>query len=313
MDHSTPYEAAVVITTRNRCDDLSRALHSCVSQTDVQLEILVYDDESTDGTSEMVASEFPNVRLFRQDRRVGYIVLRNRGFHDTTAAVVFSLDDDARFTDPTTIRQTIDYLHTNTMIGAVALQYVEPHRTPKQGYMPETPGGTQVRNYIGCAHAIRVDVARQLGGYREFLVHQGEERDLCLRMLEAGYAVRYLPTPPIIHEPSQVRDHSNINYYGYRNTFLFDILNVPFPDILWRLPTDIVLLSKYRITLKTLPSRLLNTVRSLFACLWFLGKRAPVSISTYDHYRKLVAHGPIDPKTLSRTENLENRGYRQGG
>jgi GT2 family glycosyltransferase len=292
----TPH-ATVVITTRNRKEDLRRAIQSCLEQ-DTDIEVLVFDDASTDGTSDMVQREFPNVRLLRTEQRVGYIALRNRGFEIANGEIVFSIDDDARFTDRSTVRQALQAFAEDATLGALALRYTEPNRTARQGYMPEVPSGTQLRNYIGCAHAIRVDAVKKMGGYREYLVHQGEERDLCLRMLDAGYAVRYLPTPPIIHEPNQVRDHSRLFYLGHRNTFLFDILNVPLPSLLWRLPADIVLLIKHRITLRALPLRIMNTIRSLAACLWFLPKRAPVSRETYRLYKSLPTHGAVDPRVL---------------
>jgi glycosyltransferase involved in cell wall biosynthesis len=290
-------QATVVITTRNRKEDLRRAIQSCLGQ-DTDIEVLVFDDASTDGTSEMVQRDFPKVRLITIKKRSGLIVLRSRGFWEAQTPIVFSIDDDARFTDPSTVREALKAFTEDATLGALALRYTEPNRTARQGYMREVPSGTQLRNYIGCAHAIRVDVAKKLGGYREYLVHQGEERDLSIRMLHAGYSVRYLNSPPIVHEPSPIRDHNRLAYLGHRNTFLFDVINVPFPNVVGRLSADVLLLLKHRITLRTFPSRVYNTFRSLVACLWFLPKRAPVSRETYRLYKSLPMHGAVDPRVL---------------
>jgi glycosyltransferase involved in cell wall biosynthesis len=289
-----PPEATIVITTRQRKTDLRKAIESCLSQ-DLNIEVLVFDDASEDGTADMVMQEYPSVRLFRMQDRKGYIVLRNLGFAEARSPYVFSIDDDAHFSHPSTVRLTLNAFANDDATGAIALQYFEPNRTPKQRYMAETLSGARVRSYVGCAHAIRVDVARQLGGYREFLVHQGEERDLCIRMLEKGYSVKYLQTPPIVHNPSPVRDHSRLAYLGHRNTFLFDVLNVPLPSLIWRFPADVFLILKHRITLRALPGRIANTVKALVACFWFLSKRDPVSAATYAAYSRLPMHGPIAP------------------
>jgi GT2 family glycosyltransferase len=290
-------KASVVIITRARKDDVRRAIKSCFEQ-DTDIEVLVFLDASTDGTLEMISSEFPQVRLFSYTNRVGYIVLRNRGFDEAKSPIVISIDDDAWFSGSSTIKNALEAFQTDEKIGAIALQYTEPDRDSKQGYMRDLPDCTQVRNFVGCAHALRVDVAKRIGGYREYLIQQGEERDLCIRMLSEGYSTIYVKTPPIIHEPSSVREHAKFAYFGHRNTFLFDVINVPFPNVVGRLTADVLLLLKHRITVRELPRRLLNTFRALAACLWFLPKRAPVSRETYRLYKSLPTHGAVDPRVL---------------
>jgi hypothetical protein len=102
--------------------------------------------------------------------------------------VIFSLDDDAVFSSPFVVEQTLrDFLHPR--IGAVAIPYIEPHKANKE--MQRAPTREDVwiaASYIGTAHAVRRDVFLALGGYREHLVHQGEEGDFCLRMLAADAA-----------------------------------------------------------------------------------------------------------------------------
>ena len=99
--------------------------------------------------------------------------------------VIFSLDDDAVFSSRFVVEQTLrDFSHPR--IGAVAIPYIEPHKANKE--MQRAPTREDVwitASYIGTAHAVRRDVFLALGGYREHLVHQGEEGAFCIRMLAA--------------------------------------------------------------------------------------------------------------------------------
>jgi len=60
---AAPPEATVVITTKNRKEELRDALSSVLRQLGVRLEVIVIDDGSTDGTTEMLRSEFPSIRI----------------------------------------------------------------------------------------------------------------------------------------------------------------------------------------------------------------------------------------------------------
>lgn len=290
--------ASVVITTRGRCKELRKAVLSCREQTGVAIEVLVYDDASEDETQEMVTREFPDVRYFRSEKHTGYIVLRNRGFEDAIGRYVFSIDDDAWFSQPETVAEVVQQFESQPDVAAFALRYTEPLRQKSQGFMQPVDSGQQVRNYIGCAHALQRQAALDVGGYVESLIHQGEERDLCIRLLERGQRVVYLHTAPIVHEPSPKRDHAALNYLGLRNTFVFDVLNVPFPYIVYRLPADVFLLLKHKVSRRTFPKRLWHVFRALFALAAFVFRRAPVSKSTYQKFRSLPSHGAVEFSTL---------------
>ena len=98
--------ATIVIPTKNRQDDLRRAIVSCLNQT-VPLEVLVIDDGSTDGTAEMVKREFPNIIFHREEVSKGATVERNRGVKMASGSIVFSIDDDADFPSRHTVEQTL--------------------------------------------------------------------------------------------------------------------------------------------------------------------------------------------------------------
>ena len=58
-----------------------------------------------------------------------------------------------------------------------------------------------VAAFIGFAHLVRRDAFLRIGGYRESLVFYGEEKDFCVRALEAGQRIVYLPDAVVGHVP----------------------------------------------------------------------------------------------------------------
>ena len=285
------FDATVVITTRDRHEDVRRALLSCVSQIGVRLEILVYDDASSDGTDRMIDCEFPDVRVIRSVDRLGYIVLRNRGFRDALSPIVLSLDDDALFTSPETVAQVVRAFRMAPNVAAFALKYRETQFQNTLTLMPEMPSGSELRSYIGCAHAVRKDIALNLGGYREFFVHQGEEKDLCIRMRNQGYSIQFLNCPAIIHNPSPKRDQRRWHYFGIRNTFLFTLLNVPTGYAVLRFAKDMLLLLRHSMRTCGLKGWWW-VIKGLLSSLRYLPNREPVLTDTYRRYQSLNSAGP---------------------
>src|SRR5262245_20298419 len=91
----SPPQATVVIVTKNRKDDLRRALSSTFMQSGVTFDVLVFDDASTDGTLQMVREEFPQARLHLSEVSTGHIVHRNRGTELARSPIVVIIDDDS--------------------------------------------------------------------------------------------------------------------------------------------------------------------------------------------------------------------------
>ena len=288
--------ASVVITTRNRRDDVLVAIGSCFAQ-DCDVEVLVYDDCSDDGTAVAVRTAFPETRIFELPGRIGYIANRNQGFRDAVAPVVFSLDDDAYFSQPDIVSRTLEFLDRDLSIAAVAIPYIEPlkrlslssQRSPQRALAP----GAEVRSYTGCAHAIRVDAALAVGGYRDFFVHQHEERDLCLRLHNAGGRIVYGDGAPIVHMVSPKRSTDRVMFYGGRNQILCETLNVPFPDLLLRLIRVPIGLVSYRFNWSTLPIKLRALAAGLIETIRHWRDREPVGRAAFRAYRQLPGHGPL--------------------
>jgi glycosyltransferase involved in cell wall biosynthesis len=288
------YEASIVISTFNRAHDLVRCIKSCLAQ-DTESEIIVYDDASDDGTAEAVRRLFPEVRLFVSRERRGQAANRNCGLKDASSPFVVSIDDDAYFSRRDIVHQVVAMLNSDRTIGAVAIPYIEPLERRSLSSLKSPfngKSGQDLRSYVGCAHALRRDVALRLGGYRDFFGGWHEERDFCVRLRSAGWRIVYGDTGPVVHMVSTNRDQDRITYYGGRNQVLCETLNVPFPDVLWRVGLTSLGMIRYRFSWSTLPLKMRAIGAGLVESARHWNLRAPVTHKLYHEHRRLLSHGP---------------------
>ena len=86
---------SLVISVWNRRDDLRENLAAIRAQTVAADQVIVVDNDSSDGTPEMVAAEFPEVQLIRMPHSdYGACETFNVGFSSATGDFVGILDDD---------------------------------------------------------------------------------------------------------------------------------------------------------------------------------------------------------------------------
>ena len=88
-------EVSVVTSTYNRCDMLAAALRSALAQRDVDFEVVVVDNGSTDETAKMLAGwDDERLRVIRNEESLGSIGGRNSGLRAARGRWVGILDDD---------------------------------------------------------------------------------------------------------------------------------------------------------------------------------------------------------------------------
>jgi GT2 family glycosyltransferase len=219
------FAATVVIATRDRRDELRRALEGVYWQ-DIPLEVIVLDDGSTDGTEELVRTFFPTVIYRRLHTHLGIPALRNLGSRLASTPVLVSLDDDCVLTSPRTIGQTLsDFDHER--IAAVGIPFLDGDERIPRHHPLDADRPWVASTFVGAAHAIRRDVFAGLGGYRSDWFYSWEEADLSLRMLANGFVVRLGTADLIEHRPSRARSVRLMDSYGRRNSVLFTWNNVP--------------------------------------------------------------------------------------
>jgi glycosyltransferase involved in cell wall biosynthesis len=226
--------ASIAICSKDRRAELRRALASALEQ-DAEVEVLVLDDGSSDGTSQMVRDEFPSVTLLRNEVAQGPASGRNQLVARAQAPVVVCIDDDAVFTTPQVVSQTLrDF--DGECIGAVAIPMIDRPRDRVVHRAPDDRDVYALVDYFAAACAYRRDAYAAVGGMTGELRRAGEEPDLALRMLKAGWITRCGTADLVDHQESPNRDAWElIRWHGQRNDVLLEWRSVPMPYFAGRL------------------------------------------------------------------------------
>jgi len=188
---------AIHISTKNRVDDLLLTLGKIAPMLGNNLECVVYDDGSTDGTSEAVQANFPRVTLKRNPESRGYIFCRNAMLNETTADYAISLDDDAHFLSENPTEIILNYFDQNPKCGLVAFRIFWGKQPPAKIETTET--SHRVKGFVGCGHVWRMAAWRSIPPYPEWFEFYGEEQFAALQLFKTGWEVHYLPQILVHH------------------------------------------------------------------------------------------------------------------
>jgi GT2 family glycosyltransferase len=218
----------IAIVSRNRREELRNAVRSALEQEGL-IEVLVVDDGSNDGTADMLCQEFPDVRVVRYEQSAGIAVRRNDATTAARGSVIVSIDDDAVFSSPRIVADTLKDLD-HPRVGAVAIPYIDVGTGSEERQRAPEPTDRWITSvFRATAYAIRRDLLVELGGFEGVIFHQGEEWDLSLRMLDAGYLIRLGRADPIHHRASPQRSLRRMDVYGRRNELLICWIYLPLP------------------------------------------------------------------------------------
>ena len=238
-----PRRLTVGIATRNRPDSLARCVASLAILGDLVSDIIVIDDSSDVPVLPVLetlpADLLKKLTFISQPDQQGPIVARNTMVRLADSEIVLLLDDDTLLVDDRGIRRALDLILTHPDVGAVACAMAHADGSPWPSSMQPSPATylSLVPAYIGFAHLLRRDLFLKLGSYRPLFYFYGEEKDYCLRLINAGYHVVYDPEALVAHlvDPSG-RSPARYLRYVVRNDCLYSLYNEPLPLMFLAIP-----------------------------------------------------------------------------
>lgn len=217
---------AVVILNWNTKDYLRKFLPTLLNSLEgLDTGVVVADNGSTDGSVEMMASEFPSVQLIPLDKNYGFTGGYNRALEAVDAEFFVLLNSDVEvpegWLEPLVSwmdehpecgacgPKILSYNHRDTFeYAGAAGGFIDKYGFPfcrgrvlkwfeKDEGQYDSP--TDVLWVSGAAMMVRRRVWRRLGGLDERFFAHMEEIDLCWRMQLEGWNVTVVPSSHVYH------------------------------------------------------------------------------------------------------------------
>jgi N-acetylglucosaminyl-diphospho-decaprenol L-rhamnosyltransferase len=233
---SDSLDLSIIIVSYDVVDMLRDCLRSLRPDLErLRAEVYVVDNASSDGSADMVAAEFPWVRLIRSPSNRGYAAANNLALRQARGRYLLLLNPDTKL-PPGALLETVAELEAHPSIGALGPKLVRADGSldracrrsfPSPGAAffrlfglarlfpgsprfarynllhldPDQP--TDVDSVCGAFMLVRREVVERVGLLDESFRMYGEDLDWAYRIKQAGWRVRYHPAVVVLHYKGQ--------------------------------------------------------------------------------------------------------------
>lgn len=231
---------SVIVVNRNRRELLKQCLDSILNQSYKNLEVIVVDNASNDGSVEMVKEKFSDVKIIISNRNLYFCEGYNLGISQANGRYILCLNNDVVL-DPDFLFHSIKGFQINNRIGMVSGKIINPitdtidstgqflswfRKAIERGYRKDKSKNWPQDYIWGCSGACVVYKKKMLedvksdkdeyfdSSYRAYL----EDFDLNWRANKLGWRAYYIPKAIAYHYRGKT---------GWVNRYAFGYLNLP--------------------------------------------------------------------------------------
>ncbi len=228
-------DVSIIIVNWNTKDLLCNCLKSVDEQAgDIDYEIIVVDNNSSDDSVKMVTDGFKHVILIENSENVGFAAANNQAIQIAKGRYVLLLNSDTEVLDKA-IEKTVVFADKHPKAGAVGCRVLNPDGTlqntcfmfpsvlnmlistfyfnklfPSNRFFGREQMTWWDRNDVrdvdvitGCYMLVRKDAIERIGNMDENYFVYGEETDWCYRLKKDGWEIMFTPASQIIHYGGQ--------------------------------------------------------------------------------------------------------------
>jgi len=317
-------KVAVVILNWNGTQLLEQFLPAMLSYTGNDAEIYVADNASTDNSVEFVKTNFPQVKIIQNSSNGGYAKGYNDALQHIDADVYALVNSDIEVTE-NWVKPIIDEFRDSENTAIIQPKILDFKNKTMFEYAGAAGGFIDFFGYpycrgrifsslendkqqyndtaeifwaSGACFFIRSKVYHQLGGFDEqYFAHQ-EEIDLCWRVQNQDYTIKYVGASTVYHVGGATLHEASPRktFLNFRNSLFSIIKNIPkrylFIVILSRLLLDGLAGIKFIFELK--PLHTWAIIKAHFSFYWYLSSmlkkrsKIPHKRTSYYHSRSIV-------------------------
>jgi glycosyltransferase involved in cell wall biosynthesis len=221
-------DVSIVIPSYNRGRSVRETVSRCLLLDPAPREIVLVDDHSNDGSEEIIRQLTTGiVTSVRLPSNQGQAAARSVGFAMARGKYVVSLDDDSWFLDNDALQRISERFESLPQCGILALRGFSPG-VPIQNSKNQL---SLVADHITCGAAYRADVIHQTGYHLPLLRYEGEEADISLKVLDAGFDIVFDESIRFFHDydPAKrpVSVLMNVRRFAVRNDLLRCLIYFP--------------------------------------------------------------------------------------
>ena len=257
-------KVSIIIPHWNGIDILSECLESLLQTDYDNLEIIVVDNASTDGSPDLISLNFPQVKLLENSQNYGYAGGCNRGAEIADGDYIVFLNNDT-IQDSKWISPLVDFLNLNPKVAAVQPKILNFYDREKFDYAGAAGGWLDILGFpfargrvfndqekdkgqynkirpvfwtSGTAFMIRKFDFESAGRFDEsFFAHQ-EEIDLCWRLHLMDKETWAIPSSVVFHKNGATLPmfSRKKQYLNHRNSLQMILSNYSLPLTLYIFP-----------------------------------------------------------------------------